>query len=231
MRDNRTETNSSECRTERDPTKEECEDEDDAIEDRAEWPDPNQEYSPNQEQYPLDASRGIRKHKRRCNPRRDARNDLEATRTRCRRQENRPRGERNEQSAHGTTSSPKNRRRSGEEDHASDYLHNARGVYGQIGWTEDGADSREEEAQGRILAHVRPGNSVHLRSRSDVVCAGRLLGVWSETPRQTIHGTELWIDVDGRRPVRLQCFRCNCISNEVAPDNGRTFHKIGWFVG
>ena len=44
---------------ERDPTKEQCEYEDDAIEDRAERPDPNQKYSPNQEQHPLDASRGI----------------------------------------------------------------------------------------------------------------------------------------------------------------------------
>ena len=230
MRDNRVDTNSSESSTERYLTKEQCEHEDDAIENHAEWSNPNQEYSPNQEQEPFDASHGSRKHKRRCNPRRDARNDLEATWARCRRQEDRPWGERNKQSAQGTTSTPKNRRRSGEEDHASDYLHYARGIYGQIGWTEDGADSCEEEAQGWILAHVRPGNSIHLWSRSDVICAGWLLGVWSKTPWQTIHGTELWIDVDGRRPVRLEHFRIHLLTYKLATDDRGSFDEVRWLV-
>ena len=129
------------------------------------------------------------------------------------------------------TAPTKDRRTANEEDCARKGLNETGGIYRSVRRPEHRAESSEQESEWWILPHVRPSNSINLRSGRDVVATGWLFGKWCKAPWETIGRAELRIDVDDRRPIGLQCLWRYGVSDEITAKNRCALDEIRRFVG
>ena len=129
------------------------------------------------------------------------------------------------------TAPTKDRRTTNEERCARKGLNETGRIYRSVRRPEHRAESSEQESEWWILPHVRPSNSINLRSCRDVVATGWLFGKWCKAPWETIGRTELWVYVDDRRPIGLQSLGTHRLSHELSTNDRCSLDKICWLIG